>query len=52
MVIRYCDCVAFQNPQNLPLCSVYPCEKIKKTFLFFSLEFKVELELELGWKLE
>ena len=26
--------------------------KIKKTFLFFSLEFKLELELELGWKLE
>ena len=36
---------------------IYPCVrsipvKNKKTFLFFSLEFKLELELELGWKLE
>ena len=37
-----------QQIRNLPL-EIYPCEQ-KKTFLFFNLEFK--LELELGWKLE
>ena len=52
MYVHVITIALYQNPRNVSLCSVYPCEKSKKTFLFFSLEFKLELELELGWKLE
>ena len=41
----------------LKIPGIYPCVrsipvKNKKNFFIFSVEFKLELELELGWKLE
>ena len=36
-----------QQIRNLPL-EIYPCEKIKKTFLFFSLELGIGIGMEVG----